>query len=283
MSEFKFACPVCGQHITSDSSASGRQLECPTCFQKIVVPQAPASGQSKLILSAAQVKSPRPSDEQGADLAGWRQTPVKTSLASVGVLLFLLAAFLVGWRFWGEKAVERAYHAATRTTNAVAELRASPNPPHPVPKDIVWSRDVTNARMPQATAAGQIRGTGFLCERAVLNNGNLSLRQGRGWPPELGLTVFLNAQPGEDLSRRVVVIPPSQPPPVPQVGLRWRDERQQPVTERFYSNYSLKIIFGQATNGTLPGRIYAALPDDAHSVVAGDFEAELRNSTRRSP
>ena len=43
MSEFKFACPVCGQHITADSSTSGGQIECPTCFQKIVVPQAPAS------------------------------------------------------------------------------------------------------------------------------------------------------------------------------------------------------------------------------------------------
>ena len=41
MSEFKFACPVCGQHITAGSSASGSQIVCPTCFQKIVVPQAP--------------------------------------------------------------------------------------------------------------------------------------------------------------------------------------------------------------------------------------------------
>ncbi len=41
MSEFKYACPVCGQHIKCDSSQSGTQMECPTCFQKIVVPQAP--------------------------------------------------------------------------------------------------------------------------------------------------------------------------------------------------------------------------------------------------
>ena len=53
MSEFKFACPVCGQHITADSSASGSQLDCPTCFRKIVVPQAPAA-ETKLLLSATQ-------------------------------------------------------------------------------------------------------------------------------------------------------------------------------------------------------------------------------------
>src|SRR3954466_13169488 len=60
MSEFKFACPVCGQHITADSSNSGGQIECPTCFQKIIVPQAPSSADSKFILSAAQVSKPRP-------------------------------------------------------------------------------------------------------------------------------------------------------------------------------------------------------------------------------
>src|SRR2546423_353286 len=60
MSEFKFACPVCGQHITTDSRTSGGQLECPTCFQKIIVPQAPTSADSKLILSASQVGKPRP-------------------------------------------------------------------------------------------------------------------------------------------------------------------------------------------------------------------------------
>src|SRR5712671_1173492 len=60
MSEFKFACPVCGQHITADSKTSGSKLDCPTCFQKIIVPQAPASGFSKLIMSASQVGKPRP-------------------------------------------------------------------------------------------------------------------------------------------------------------------------------------------------------------------------------
>src|SRR5258705_2768770 len=60
MSEFKFACPVCGQHITADSSNSGGHIDCPTCFQKIIVPQAPTSADPKFILSAAQVGKPRP-------------------------------------------------------------------------------------------------------------------------------------------------------------------------------------------------------------------------------
>ena len=70
MSEFKFACPVCGQHITADSSTSGGQIECPTCFQKIVVPQAPESGNNKFILSAAQVAKPRPTSAAAASQLG---------------------------------------------------------------------------------------------------------------------------------------------------------------------------------------------------------------------
>src|SRR5512143_3766686 len=66
MSEFKFACPVCGQHITADASTTGGQIDCPTCFQKIVVPQAPASPDTKLILSAAQVAKARPASPEAA-------------------------------------------------------------------------------------------------------------------------------------------------------------------------------------------------------------------------
>jgi hypothetical protein len=59
MSEFKFACPVCGQHITAGSHAEGSELSCPTCFRKIVVPQAPTSADPKFILSAAEANKPR--------------------------------------------------------------------------------------------------------------------------------------------------------------------------------------------------------------------------------
>ena len=55
MSEFKFACPVCGQHIKCDSSQGGTDLDCPTCFQKITVPRAPETGTHKFVLSGKKV------------------------------------------------------------------------------------------------------------------------------------------------------------------------------------------------------------------------------------
>jgi DNA-directed RNA polymerase subunit RPC12/RpoP len=35
---FKFACIYCGQHIECESGLSGRQIKCPACRSRIVIP-----------------------------------------------------------------------------------------------------------------------------------------------------------------------------------------------------------------------------------------------------
>jgi hypothetical protein len=55
ISELKFACPVCQQHIACDPGLGGLQMECPTCLAKIVIPKAPTGATTKLILCARQV------------------------------------------------------------------------------------------------------------------------------------------------------------------------------------------------------------------------------------
>ncbi len=41
MSEFKFNCPHCQQHLKCDESASGRQIQCPKCNHLIRIPAVP--------------------------------------------------------------------------------------------------------------------------------------------------------------------------------------------------------------------------------------------------
>ncbi|HOX58665.1 MAG TPA: hypothetical protein PLC99_17420 [Verrucomicrobiota bacterium] len=41
MSEFKFSCPHCQQHMKCNADASGRQIECPTCHHLIRIPPVP--------------------------------------------------------------------------------------------------------------------------------------------------------------------------------------------------------------------------------------------------
>ncbi len=44
MSEMKFSCPGCGQHISCDTSYAGKEIACPACQARMVVPgEAPAA------------------------------------------------------------------------------------------------------------------------------------------------------------------------------------------------------------------------------------------------
>ena len=267
MSEFKFACPVCGQHITAGSEAAGTQLECPTCFRRIVVPQAP-SGSSNLILSATQATNARsfPADHRHG---GLRRSNSRTGFYMAVVLLLLLCGGSTAFLRWrGEILI----NALNREPPPVAQ----PHPVYPIPTSTFWTMQLAQALTPEATAAGNIHSNGFLCEKAVLEGGTLSLRQGKVWPPDLGISIHLFAQQPEDLSGKTVIVRPDRAPPVPRVTLRWKDEQKQPVKTQIDSGYALKVVFGQANEGRMPGQIYIALPDEAHSFAAGSFTAVIR-------
>ena len=42
MSEFKFSCPHCDQHIKCDEKLSGKQVQCPVCNHLTSIPLSPA-------------------------------------------------------------------------------------------------------------------------------------------------------------------------------------------------------------------------------------------------
>ena len=251
MSEFKFACPVCGQHITADTSTSGGQIECPTCFQKIVVPQAPASVDSKFILSASQVAKPRPTTAPAAATPETaRPSPSRMYvpvIAALVILLFAAGAVLFVFR-------DRLFKS-TRAT---------------------WSLDLKKAVFPETKVAGRVHGRSFAPDYASLEGGTFSLRQGEGWPPESGITILLAGRRGEDFAGKTVEVAPGQPSPVPRVIVRWKDEQHQPGKQDVASGYALKLAFSQPADGRLPGQIYLCLPDETKSFVAGTFDATLR-------
>ena len=98
MSEFKYACPVCGQHIKCDSSQSGTTMECPTCFQKITAPQAPATDDSKFIIAVTKVgERPMPAARAEAATPPAPETGLPRP-AMVFVMLFF-AAVVVAFAF----------------------------------------------------------------------------------------------------------------------------------------------------------------------------------------
>ncbi|HVV02330.1 MAG TPA: hypothetical protein VHH88_13260 [Verrucomicrobiae bacterium] len=284
MSEFKFACPVCGQHITADSSASGGQLECPTCYRKIVIPQAPQSGeQSKLILSAAQVSQPRPAGE-GLPGEGTGVRPAHgrgSTFATIGFFAVLGAAVAAVVVFRG-----KIFKGSGADSQSVSTKAAAAPVTYAVPTNIQWSLGTSNIDIPDQPAAGRIHGAGFFAEHASVQGGNLTLRQGKSGPPDLAITLELFARQTTDLSGKTVEISPDREPPLPKIVLRWKDEQQKPRSQTITSGYLLRISFGQAANGRIPGRLYLAAPDGAKSFVAGNFEAQIRKpkpARRKAP
>lgn len=147
---------------------------------------------------------------------------------------------------------------------------------------IFRDRVFKSSRIPDTTAAGRIHGSEFLCEKAILRGGLLSLNQGKAWPWDLGVSLSLAARQGEEWSGQTVEIAPDRPR-APRVVLRWKNEQQKPATEAINHGYTLKVVFGQATNAHIPGKIYLRLPDPAKSFVAGVFDAEIRKPPPPKP
>jgi hypothetical protein len=134
---------------------------------------------------------------------------------------------------------------------------------------------LTNSVFPDTPIAGKIHGSGFVCEKAALVGGLLLFGQGNAPPYDLGFGVSLVARQGEELSGKTVEITPDRPG-APRVGWRWKNEQQQPITQIISNGYLLKVTFGQAANGHMPGKIYICLPDPDKSFAAGTFDAEIK-------
>lgn len=291
MSEFKFACPVCGQHITADSSSSGGQLECPTCFQKIVIPQV--SGDSKFIISASQVSKPRPVGTPG-DTSDFAPRKSALPIAAIVFVLLLGTAGTLAYVFRA-KIFKTSDDQAQAPTNQSpkAKVTAVPRTVYPVPTNISWSLDLAKVSIPDATASGSIYSNGFVCEKTVLqaiipkdgkpSHCDLTLRQGKTWPPDLGLSIQLFAAAGEELSGKTIQVAADQNPPLPKVTLRWKDDQSKAVNRTIPSGYAMKLVFGDAANSRMPGSIFISLPDENKSFVAGTFEAEIRKPPPPKP
>src|ERR1700744_3868407 len=107
MSEFKYGCPVCGQHIRCDSSQAGYTMTCPTGFQKIIVPNAPASPDQKLILTGtpATIRNPGKSDaHQAGAKASTANFPGRIVVALIvlfigGMVAFVYHGTIFKWYF----------------------------------------------------------------------------------------------------------------------------------------------------------------------------------------
>ena len=266
MSEFKFACPVCGQRMAVDSSASGAQVECPTCFQIIIVPKAPAAG-SKYQLSATQYLKPimLPPPPKPA------VPPPPQHKSAALIFVLILACAVVTALFVREEIIRSRERLAKAGSTHVVPPPVSP----------FWTLNLTNAAFPDRAAAGEIHGKDFVCRQAVLwQNGVLMLRSERGWQALISATIFVSpnafsTNAPKILSGRSFEVGTNYAGFAPSVTLSWQ-EGDLRVIEMFTNNFAMRLEFGDLSSNQIPGKIYLCLPDEPKSYVAGSFLAEVQ-------
>ena len=284
MAEFKYACPVCGQHIKCDSSQSGSVMECPTCFQKITVPQAPSTDDAKFIITGTKVGE-RPVPAGLAD-SGVAIAPAKDSPVAGIAFVILLCVVVAGAFVFRGKIFKSAEPETNRVAGASGEEqtpaanKTDPAPPQsaliaPPASDTNWMLSLDAASIPDSAAAGRIHGRNFICERATLEGGDLTLHMSARDSITVGLSIYFRVNPATGLAGQAVSIT-SDTTNAPRVRLRWKEEGQKNKTRDFHAGYALRIEFGQAAGNLFPGKMYLCTPDDEKSYVAGTFNAEIR-------
>jgi hypothetical protein len=259
-------------------------MECPTCFQKITVPQAPSSEDQKFILTGTKVgERPVPTVPEDRVLVA----PEKNwSIVVVVVLVVLVCAagaavFVFRGKIFKSSAIVPTNQVASESVETSAppqtQVRTKPAPlplVAPPASDTNWMLDLAAAVIPSSTAAGRIHGKDFIVERAILQNGSLTLRTGRNGPVEFGVIInFGGAQP-ESLAGQSLNIT-TNADKAAGIMLRWKDDDQQSKVT-MTNGYALRLNFGQLSGNHLSGKIYLCAPDETKSYIAGTFNADIR-------
>jgi len=286
MSEFKYACPVCGQHIKCDSTQAGTMMECPTCFQKIVVPQAPASEDQKFILHGTKVGTERPVPAAVANAEPLPPPAPGKSSRTPAILLavVVLAAAVLAVGLYG-KFIKSGGESAPKPGVSAAPDRpaasARPTVAAPPANGALWSLSLETVTIPDTPAAGRIHGQDFMIERASFQNGSLALRRGTRGPVDFGIIINFSGAMAEALAGRTVTIT-TNTEAAARVTLRWSSDANS-ARASFSAGYAMRLEFGPLENGRLPGKIYLCTPDDDQSYLLGTFSAEVRKPKPPKP
>jgi hypothetical protein len=129
---------------------------------------------------------------------------------------------------------------------------------------------------PTDAVSGMIKGRPFSLQSASIEKDILKLRQGSGFFASESVTIFLfndHTLP----ENKTWEITPETGFSSPHIHINWKESAQSgvPSSDALMSDYDMKLSFGQARNGILPGKISLTLPDKHQTTLEGSFEARI--------
>jgi hypothetical protein len=246
-------------------------MDCPTCFQKITVPQAPASDDQKFILTGSKVTEKKTSVPA---TAGGVAAPEKKFPAAV-VLVLLLVVGLAGAAVFAFRG--KIFQTGKTPPKIAAVTNAAPPKPKliaPHANDTNWLLTLGTNAIPDAPVAGRIHGQDFIVERANFQNGVLTVRAGTHGQIEFGVQVNFNGATPESLAGKNLNILADTNKSA-RVTLHWKDDTGAVQKTSYEINYAMRLEFGAIAKGKLPGKIYLCTPDTEKSYLMGTFNASL--------
>ena len=175
-------------------------------------------------------------------------------------------------------------HVTQKTRRPIAGREKPPQPAptaKPAASKPVWTMSLARMGIPEGAASGKIHGKEFLADAAQLQNGVLTLRQGEDFFPDLALTIFLFLKEGETVEGKKFRVTPKDGFGTPHVHVKWREKKgdSMPKSETIMKGYAMVLELGKKQRGKIPGKIYACLPDESRSFVAGAFSIVLQDET----
>jgi hypothetical protein len=266
-----------------DSSQAGTVMECPTCFQKITAPQAPAAGDDqKFVLTGTKVGE-RPKSTVPAESDGRVPKTGSFPWAALFVVLVLGLAGASAFVF-REKLFKSSGRNAPATANAAAKSQKTEKPAAVAPpaSDTNWMLSLGTNAIPDSPVAGRIHGQDFIVERATFQNGSLMLRNGTRGPVEFAAFINFSGAPAEALAGQTINVT-TNADRAARVSLRWKDGSGTVQRVNYNDSYALRLEFGALANNRLPGKIYLCAPDGEKSYLLGSFNADARKPKPKAP
>ena len=142
------------------------------------------------------------------------------------------------------------------------------------PGEIKWTLNTKLMEIPDAPVSGTIMGKEFKMDNAELWGGSLYISQGKTgvfYHADVHFTLWQKG--GESLAGKTYVIEPRSNKSQVHVGIsRIKPGEKLPTTIPYLTGVAMRLEFGEAKNGKIPGKIYLCTPDKDKTAVAGTFE-----------
>jgi uncharacterized membrane protein YjgN (DUF898 family) len=141
-----------------------------------------------------------------------------------------------------------------------------------------WKMDLKGVSIPAGPASGMIHGDPVTIDKAILEHGILTLRDGKDSFPDHAFMIFLFLKKEESFENGIFEYSTESGFGSPHIHMKWKEAgKDLPETKVWMRGYPMVLQFGKRNGNEVPGKIYLCIPDQMKSFIAGSFTARVKS------